>query len=190
MYLTLLPGYPDLIGRRFAWVGYGNGPTSYVATGDPVSLPTAHTFIDSIFGEFLTVSGTYVVIPLISAVGPRPTWNLIWKYATAGSVASVAQNVAGSGMTPGTYTVTTSGGGTGASQATIQVVVLTATTIATPTVLNPGSGFTSIPTATLTGTGGTPATLTVTLSTIDAIVPAGANLSAQQVQIAGYGGEY
>ena len=81
-------------------------------------------------------------------------------YLAPGSfVQSVVQLVAGSGMTPGTYNVTTAGGG-GTTQATLQVVVLTATTIAV-TVLTPGAGFTSLPTATLTGTGGTPATLTV-----------------------------
>lgn len=75
-------------------------------------------------------------------------------------VQNVYQLAAGSGMTAGTYTVTTAGGG-GTTQATIQVTVLTATTIATPVVLTPGYGFTSLPTATLTGTGGTPATLVV-----------------------------
>ena len=77
-------------------------------------------------------------------------------YARVGSfVQSAVQYVAGSGMTPGTYIVTTAAGG-GTTQATIQITVLTATTIATPVVLTPGFGFTSIPTATLTGTGGTP----------------------------------
>jgi hypothetical protein len=182
MLLTLLHGYPDLIGRKFAWVGYGNGPTSYVTTGDPVSLPLPYTYIDAIFGGTITVSGTYYVTPSISQIVTRPAWKLIWNYATAGSVASVAQNVAGTGMTAGTYTVTAT---TGTAQ--ITVVVATATTLGAITVINPGSGYTTAPTFTLTGTGGTPATLTATLSTINGAVPAGANLSAESIQIAGYG---
>jgi hypothetical protein len=183
MYLTLLHGYPDFIGLRFAWTGYGNGPASYATAGDPVALPTPLTYIDSIFGQALTVSGTYNVIPLISSVGARPTWKLIWKYATAGSVASVTAG-SGTGMTAGTYVVTAT---TGTAQ--ISVVVTNATTVGTITVLKPGSGYATAPTFTLAA-GGTSATLTAALSTIDAAVPAGANLSAEQVQIAGYGGMY
>ena len=75
-------------------------------------------------------------------------------------VQSVQQLVAGSGMTVGaTVTGTTAAGG-GTTQATFQVVVLTAATVAI-TMLTPGAGFTSLPTATITGTGGTPPTLTV-----------------------------
>jgi hypothetical protein len=40
MQLTLLHGYPDLIGKRFAFVGYGTGPASYSrTTGDAIALP-------------------------------------------------------------------------------------------------------------------------------------------------------
>lgn len=180
MLLTLLPGYPDLIGRKFAWVGYGNGPTSYVTTGDSVSLPLPYTYIDAIFGGTLTVSGTYYVTPYISQIVVRPTWKLLWNYATSGSVASVTAG-SGTGMTAGTYTVTAT---TGTAQ--ISVVVTNATTVGAITVINPGYGYTVAPTFTLAA-GGTPATLTATLSTINGAVPAGANLSAEKIQIAGYG---
>ena len=84
-------------------------------------------------------------------------------------VQSAIQSVAGSGMTVGaTVTATTTGGG-GTTQATIQVVVLTATTVAI-TVLTTGSGFTSIPTVTITGTGGTPPSVIIQLnSTVNTV---------------------
>jgi hypothetical protein len=82
-------------------------------------------------------------------------------YVTAGkTVAGVVVLTQGSGQTPGTYLVSaTGGGGTGAI---IQVVVLTATSI-TATVVNPGFGYTSVPTFTL-ATGGTPGTVAAQLS--------------------------
>lgn len=65
----------------------------------------------------------------------------------------------GTGMTNGTYVVpATGGGGTGATL-TVVVVGGKASTI---TVSNPGSGYTSTPTFTMTGTGGTPATIGAT----------------------------
>jgi hypothetical protein len=63
-------------------------------------------------------------------------------------------------MTVGTSVTGTTSGGGATTQATYQVVVLTATTVAI-TLLTPGVGFTSLPTATITGTGGTPPTLNV-----------------------------
>ena len=75
-------------------------------------------------------------------------------------VQNVVQIVAGSGMTVGASVTGTTTGGGGTTQATYQVVVLTATTVAI-TLLTPGVGFTSLPTATITGTGGTPPTFSV-----------------------------
>jgi hypothetical protein len=75
-------------------------------------------------------------------------------------VQNIVQLVAGSGMTVGTSVTGTTSGGGATTQATYQVVVLTATTVAI-TLLTPGVGFTSLPTATITGTGGTPPTLNV-----------------------------
>lgn len=62
----------------------------------------------------------------------------------------------GSGQTPGTYNIAGSGGG--GTGAILQVVVLTATTVGTPTVIAKGSGYTSAPTFTVPS-GGTPATV-------------------------------
>jgi hypothetical protein len=106
-------------------------------------------------------SGRYRYVQVASnATAANVKTNTVGYIQPGTFVQNVYQLVAGSGMAPGTYIVTTAGGG-GTTQATIQIVVLTATTIAPPIVLTPGTGFTSLPTATLTGTDGTPATLTV-----------------------------
>lgn len=63
---------------------------------------------------------------------------------------------AGTGQTPGVYTVNATGGG--GSGASIQVVVAAGGTVTqAPTVITPGSGYTGLPTFTLVS-GGTPAT--------------------------------
>jgi hypothetical protein len=101
--------------------------------------------------------------------------NVAWS-----SVGSVAVATPGSAQTPGTYTLTGSGGlstgvggiggdGSGAAgtNAVIQVVVSAGGTVtAAPTVTNPGAKYTyggSGPTFTTTA-GGTPATFTVTMT--------------------------
>lgn len=184
MQLTFLHGYPDYVGKRFNFCGYGNGPASYVATGDPIVLPRYNNYIDIVF-EALSVSGAYAVRGLQSTFGVRASWALLWS-GVLGTVASVAQNVAGTGQTPGTYIINaTGGGGVGAR---ISVVVATATTLGAITVINAGVGYTSAPTFTL-ASGGTPATLTATLTVAGPVAPA-TNLSAQVVQIGGFGGVY
>jgi hypothetical protein len=81
MNLTLLKGYPDFIGKRQAWAGYGNGPSSYVAGGDPIVLPQYGGYIDAVFGPVYSVSGNYLVTPIPSGAGPRQTWKLKWSPA-------------------------------------------------------------------------------------------------------------
>lgn len=184
MQLTLFQGYPDRVGRRFIWAGYGTGPLSYAATGDSLVLPLFNNYIDVAFAA-LTDSGAYWVTPLPSGLGPRASWVLLYS-GVLGTVASVAQNVAGSGQTPGTYIVSATGGG--GSGAKISVVVATATTLGTITVLNAGIGYTSAPTFTL-ASGGTPATLTATLTTAGPVAAA-TNLSGETLQIGGFGGVY
>lgn len=184
MQLTFLHGYPDYVGKRFNFCGYGNGPASYVATGDPIVLPRYNNYIDIVF-EAVTVGGAYAVRGLQSTFGARATWTLLWS-GVLGTVASVAQNAAGTGMTPGVYVVNATGGNGAGAQ--ISVTVLTATTIATPVVLNAGVGYTTAPTFTLAA-GGTSATLTATLTVAGPVAP-GTNLSAQVVQVGGFGGVY
>ena len=83
MQITMNPGYPDLIGRRFAWAGYGNGPASYVVGGDQVFLPGYNYYIDAVFGPVYSVSGNYQVTPIPSSLGPRGTWKLKWSPVAA-----------------------------------------------------------------------------------------------------------
>lgn len=185
MQLTLLLGYPDYIGKRMALCGYGIGPASYVSTGDPVYFARYNNYIDILFPS-QSVSGTYLVTPIPSSYGARATWSVLWT-AVAGKVASLAIATAGSGQTPGTYIVAATGGsGTGA---TASIVVAGGGTVtATPTIVSSGNGYTSAPTFTLAA-GGTPATFTATLTTAGPVA-AGTNLSAEFVQLGGFGGVY
>lgn len=88
-------------------------------------------------------------------------------YVRAGStVKTVVVTSQGSGQTPGTYLIgSTGGGGTGA---VVQVVVSSATAI-TATVVSGGSGYTSVPTFTL-ATGGTPGGVAAQLDTTPNVV--------------------
>lgn len=141
-------------------------------------------------GNAYTPDGLYEVSFIPSVVPSlRPSWTARWFFANTNGgagVAKVAQNAAGTGMTPGTYPITFSGGtGSGAAG----TVTVSATTVTAVAITNPGS-YTVAPTAAIGGTpGGTPATLTVTLSTPGQEVPNGANLSAEQVQFMAIGGQ-
>ena len=96
MQLTLLKGYPDFVGKRATFVGYGNGPVLYVpftagvapaaATGgDPITLPMPNWYIDAIdSGATFTVSGAYFVRAASVGVGPRQKWVLAWFLAAGG----------------------------------------------------------------------------------------------------------
>lgn len=91
MNLTLLKGYPDRIGKRQAFAGFGSGPASYVTGGDPIAIPGFQYYIDAIFGGVLSVSGTYEARPIPSAGGPRSNWKL--KYFVVSTGAEVANAV-------------------------------------------------------------------------------------------------
>lgn len=170
---------------------YAAGPTSYSqTTGDPVYNPGSNDYI-AFPMQALTQSGNYSVefIPTATGLyqvnagapagGSQSGWTARWtfnNYAGNSGVAKVAQNAAGTGMTPGTYPITFSAGSAAGT------VTVTATTVTAVTITNPGV-YTTAPTATIGGTpGGTPATLTVTMSTPGTEVPTGANLSAETVQ--------
>lgn len=80
MQLTLLKGYPDVVGRRAIWSGSGSGPTSYsggTSGGDSITGLPFQFYIDSIFSA-VSVSGTYLVVAQRSAVGARATFKLRW----------------------------------------------------------------------------------------------------------------
>jgi hypothetical protein len=164
----------------------GNGPASYsLAAGDVIYNPASGDYIN-FPSDCMTQSGLYclsafpVTAGQIRAGATSPSqsgWAWRWFNSGSGGVLSVAQNVAGSSMVPGTYPLIFSGSGGAAGF----VTVLTATTIATPVITAAGS-YASAPTATV-ATGGTPVTLTVTAApTTTGQVTAATNLSAQVVQ--------
>ena len=173
---------------------YANGPASLASSGDPVYNPGTNEYINFPC-EATTVSGNYKVrfqpasagLNIVRAGAPngipgQSGWTAIWEYAGSNSgVASVAQLAAGTGMTPGTYPITFSGGtGSGAAG----TVTVTATTVTAVTIASRGN-YTVAPTAAIGGTpGGTPATLSVTLGASSGPVPSGTNLSAELVQFA------
>lgn len=92
MQLTLLNGYPDRVGRRLIFCGWGNGPLSYEDTGDPIQLPGYANHIDIIFPA-VSVSGNYQVVGQPSVQGPRAAWVLIWKNAADGSAVSAGEDL-------------------------------------------------------------------------------------------------
>src|SRR3974390_2700929 len=97
MQLTLLKGYPDFVGKRATFVGFGSGPASYTqlvqatapattATGgDPLTLPLPNYYIDAVDSAGITVSGKYYVRAVSSGVGARQAWRLVW-YVTTGNL--------------------------------------------------------------------------------------------------------
>jgi uncharacterized protein with FMN-binding domain len=186
MRITLFTGYPDYIGRRMAFAGVASGPASLGANGDKLD-PFRHTlYYDAVHGG-TTPDGAFSVQFQPSAAEVRADWFARWIFGSTGSVASATQAAAGSGMTPGTYTVNgTGGGGTGAQLS----VTVNATTITALTVLSPGKGYTTAPTFSLAAAGGTPATISASLSTAGQPVAAGANLSSEQVIVSGFCGQY
>lgn len=173
---------------------YAIGPSSYAAAGDPVYNPGSGEYIN-FPSDCTSLSGNYKVrfIPLATGYnqvragggvgGPSVSgWTAVWEYTgSQQGVASVQQLVAGSGMTPGTYPITFSGGtGSGAAG----TVTVSATAVTAVAITNRGS-YTVAPSAAIGGTpGGTAATLSVTLGASGGPVATGTNLSAEQIQFA------
>lgn len=177
---------------REVWEVWSNGPSSYSqTTGDPVIGPAQGEHMSAAPGAILTLSGNYQVLFQPQSTNTlRPGWIARWLYASvggSGSGVTVVQNAAGTGMTPGTYPITFSGGtGSGAAG----TVTVSATAVTAVNLTNPGK-YTVAPTATIGGSpGGTPATLTVGLAVAGAEVATGANLSGESVQFSAIGGQY
>jgi len=80
MILTMVNGYPDYIGYRQAFAGYGTGPASYVTGGDPVTLSNNRRFIDIAFPT-ITLDQSYFLVPYPAATGERQVWTVKWYYA-------------------------------------------------------------------------------------------------------------
>jgi hypothetical protein len=178
---------------------FANGPASYSQTaGDPLYNAASNEYI-SFPMDCTTQSGLYLVRFVPSATGansaniragaPSPGqsgWTARWFYSSVGNpqgVDGIVIATAGTGQTNGTYTINASGGGgTGAvAQITIAGGAITAVK-----VLNPGTGYTSVPTFTV-AEGGTPGTLTATVGFIAGTeVGTGTNLSAESVQFGAF----
>ncbi|PWT93079.1 MAG: hypothetical protein C5B54_02440 [Acidobacteria bacterium] len=80
MQLTLLSGYPDNVGRRHIWCGWGKGPEHYNhITKDPLAAPRFQFYFDSVFPA-VSKSGEYIVYGFAAGVGARLEWKLIWKH--------------------------------------------------------------------------------------------------------------
>ncbi len=97
--------------------------------------------------------------------GNKVTNCALYAGGLTGMIASVSAT-GGSGMTPGTYSLSFSGGGGSGAAGTI--TVLSATTYSTPQITSAGSGYASAP-AVSAATGGTPPTLTASVSGMTAL---------------------
>jgi hypothetical protein len=93
MQLTMLTGYPDNVGRRHIWAGYGNGPANYQqAAKDPLAQPRFQFYFDTVFPA-VTTSGTYIVYGIASGVGARLEWTLKWVVAATGAEVANGTNL-------------------------------------------------------------------------------------------------
>lgn len=190
MGLTKIDSFPFGQGKYLP-VDY-TGPASYATAGDTIGAINNMTgitalglsTIDNVEGSSaFSVSGAYQIFTKPTGVGSRKTWTILWN--GNGGVSGVVQLAAGTGMTPGVYTSTAATGGAGTNPvvAQIQVTVLTATTIGPIVVLNPGRGYTTLPTGFTVATGGTPPTFTVSGAVLGPVTAA-TNLSGETVRIA------
>jgi|SRR5215831_7988019 len=94
MQLKMLSGYPDNVGRRHLWCGYGPGPTAYApvspTAGDVLQPPRFQFYFDSVipgtsFNPTTNVAGTYLVYGVAFGVGARLVWKLKWVTASSGA---------------------------------------------------------------------------------------------------------
>ena len=94
MQITFLKGYPDFVGKRATFVGFGNGPASYSqTTGDVVTIPLSNWYIDAVGGGVMSVSGTYFVRSQAAGTGARQAWTLHWYASSGGAEVSNAVNL-------------------------------------------------------------------------------------------------
>ncbi len=94
MQLTMMKGYPDFVGRRKIFCGFGSGPTSYnQTTGDVVQSLGYEQYIDIILEAAQDPTGTYFAVGRPSANGPRATWSLHWFVVATGAEVANAVNL-------------------------------------------------------------------------------------------------
>lgn len=184
----------DPVNGRSKWnILDHTGPTSYVVGGETLGQSVYGG--PNIFGLSgfqavipcgLSISGNYAVQALYGGAGVRSSIKLKWLYAgNQQGVDGVYASAAGSGMTPGTYALSFSGGGGSGAAGTITVTASADTLIV---ITSGGSGYTSLPTVSA-ATGGTPPTLVATLGFVNGSeVPSGTNLSGETVRLLPIGG--
>lgn len=192
---NIVAGVEPWGGRTRAVIVDHTGPASYALGGEALN-PSSTLGGSNVFGlaSFYKIdggvsnSGNYRADGIYSGNGPRPSVKLKWTYNGSGiGVDAVTQNVAGSAMTVGTTVpiVFAGGGGTGAAGT---ITVLTATTFSVQ-ITSPGTGYSTAPTATVSGTGGTPPTLTTSLGfNTGGEVAATTNLTTESVRLLVLGG--
>ncbi len=148
-------------------VAEGGTPGTLGATISPIAPSLADTLSDlAVATNPILEYDNYEPFPSID-LPQSGTCNVT---ATTESVTNIAILSVGSGQTPGTYVINSvGGGGTGAQ---VQIVIDASGTIieqpsvpgpGSPIVVNPGSGYTSVPTFPVSA-GGTPGTLGATIS--------------------------
>ena len=105
MQLTFVKPYPDFIGKRSAFVAYGNGPASYVTGGDLVTSATGQAlggpfdyYFDAI-GVDLSISGTYYGHAIAAGVGSRQTWKIKWFVTATNAEVAAAVNLSAEQLT-------------------------------------------------------------------------------------------
>ncbi len=104
MQLNFLSGYPDMVGRRRIFCGYGSGPSSYSqATGDVLYVPGYETYMDVVFPTPQDPTGTYYAQPRPSVVGPRGTWSLHWFVVSTGAEVSDTTDLSGYSLQVGAF---------------------------------------------------------------------------------------
>lgn len=180
---------PAHAGQRQLFELYAKGPSSYSqTTGDVIDAgPTVYL---SAVPTFSSSSGNYMVRVAPSVTNNlRPKQTARWYYTAGGGtqgVNSVVIATAGTGQTPGVYTVNASAG-----SAVLQYTIGAGGTLTGVKILNPGSAYTAVPTFTLAANGGTPGTVTATIGSIVGIeVATSVDLSGETVQFFAIGGEF
>jgi hypothetical protein len=177
------------------WLAWNNGnftsPTALtdVRTGQPFAAGGLNlgdffdaTNQEAFQGSYTTngtlFAGRYRFVQVDSGATAANVKTGTVGYLRAGTtVQSVVILTAGSGQTAGTYNVAATAGSGGGSGALIQVVVGSAGTVTSVTVLQGGYGYVSVPTFTLV-TGGTVGTVAAQLSTTPNLVTSADQVAA------------
>lgn len=93
MQIKMSPDWPNLLGRKQAFVGTGTGPAAYVTGGDVVTLTGYNSYIDYLISGSVSVSGTYYLRCIPSGAGPRATWKAIWIAISTGLEPTAGTNL-------------------------------------------------------------------------------------------------